>query len=385
MNTRFTLTTALAVALSVPVFAGEWAPGITIDGNMDDWDGQVPAVITDASGDGGSGRDVKAIYLANDANNLYVRIESYNSDAYDGNELSGVDGDNSTSTGFNLFGGGIGSDLLVAGASMFGETTTNFNNGAATPSSLSFGPYVATTDVEFAIPLTTTIPGDILQAFPGGLGSTISFIYGDANSGATDVAGPVQYTLASNPGVAPFNAVIDDFEALDSTANAQKRTHVGTVSAGCSVTRDSDSGVSGYGLKGVFTTAAQPWVTAQIGRRFAKPLNISNAANVLMDVKGDAGATQEMIWLGLIDADGTYLATTDVAVPTTTGWTTLSFGDPASWYLQAGGANNVLDLDQIVEWRIGVSENGTGQGGTFTLVFDNLKVQKATVGDWMLY
>jgi hypothetical protein len=38
---------------------------ITIDGDMSDWDG-VPVAATDATGDGGSGRDMTAIYLAND-------------------------------------------------------------------------------------------------------------------------------------------------------------------------------------------------------------------------------------------------------------------------------------------------------------------------------
>jgi len=388
-----TKTAILAVAAFVGatvVHAQNWAPGISVDGNVDDWEGQIPAAVVDVSGDGGSGRDVKAIYLANDASNLYVRIESYNSDAYDGNEFTGIDGDNSTATGFNLFGLGIGSDTLIAGASAFGETTTNFNNGAANPGSINFYPWWAATDVELAIPLSMTIPGDIAQSFPGGLGSTIAVVFGDGNGGAGDTIGPVTYQLATNPGPSAPTNVIDDFDDIDDVYKAAKRTHIGTVSAGCSInSRNSVAGASGnagdYALAVQHQNANVAWVTSQIGRRFAVPKNLSGAVNVTLDVYGDPAATQEQIWLGLIDADGTYYATTDQAVPTSAGWTTVNFGDPSTWYLQAAGNTPGLDLSNIVEYRIGVSENGNGQGGTFNLRYDNLKIQKAGVNDWALY
>lgn len=169
---------------------------ITIDGDISDW-ADVPVAITDPSGDGGTGRDLRAIYLANNGTMLFIRFESYNSDAFDGNELIGIDGDNSAATGFNLFGGGIGSDTLLGGATAYGETTGNFNSGGATPSGVSFGPFTASTDIELAVDLSTTIPGDIAQSFPGGLGSTIRVIIGDSNGGATDVIGPVSYTLTA--------------------------------------------------------------------------------------------------------------------------------------------------------------------------------------------
>jgi hypothetical protein len=171
---------------------------ITIDGDMSDWDG-VPVAATDDTGDGGTGRDVTALYLANDLNNLYVRIHSANAIAYNGNEFTGIDGDNSAATGFGLFGQSFGSDTLVAGASAYGETTGNFNSGAATPASLSYGPYTDTTDVEFAVSLDSTIPGDISASFPGGIGSTIQVLYGDGNSGAGDLVGPLLYSYRIIP------------------------------------------------------------------------------------------------------------------------------------------------------------------------------------------
>lgn len=380
---------ATAIAMQTSVFAAStWAPGIAVDGAIDDWYGIAP-VATDASGDGGSGRDVVALYVANDANNLYVRIESANVLAFSGNDLVGIDGDTTNSTGFNLFAAGLGSDLLVSGASMYGETTSNFNNGAATPSSVAaFYPWQPASNIEIAIPLNTTIPGDITQAFPGGLGSTIGIIYGDSSN--WDTAGPATYTLATNPGPSPATNILDDCNVFDSNPHAVDRTHEGTVDSGCSVVRTSDTGASGnagdYAIKGTFTMGNTAWVTAQIGRRFATPINLGGAVNVKVDVKGDPAATKQQIWLGLIDADGTYVATTDQPVPTSSAWTTVSFGDPtATWYVQTAGNTPGLDLANIVEWRVGVSNNGDGVGGTFNVSFDNLRIEKAAVSDWSLY
>jgi len=388
MKTRIALTAAMfAVAINYPLTAGTWAPGITVDGYTDDWVGIAPLAI-DAQ-DQSSGRDLKALYVANDGTKLYVRIDSYNSVAFSGNDLIGIDGDTTNTTGFNLFASGIGSDLLVAGASMYGETTSTFNNGAATPNQVSsFYPWQSATTVEIAIPLNTTIPGDIAQAFPGGLGSTISIIAGDSSN--SDTAGPASYTLATDPGLSPLTNVIDNCNAYDSTANANAGTHPGTVDSGCTLTRDSDTGASGqagdYAIKGTFVMPNTAWVTNQIARRFATPINVSGAVNVTVDVKGDTSATHQRIWLGLIDADGTYVATTEQAVPTAAGWTTVSFGDPSTaWYVQTAGSTPGLDLSKIVEWRLGISNNGDAQGGTFSVSFDNIKIQKADVSDWSLY
>lgn len=52
------------------------ANGITIDGNVDDWAGIAP-LATDQSNDGGTydGLDVTAIYLAQDADHLFIRVQ----------------------------------------------------------------------------------------------------------------------------------------------------------------------------------------------------------------------------------------------------------------------------------------------------------------------
>ena len=51
---------------------------ITVDGEVSDWDGLMP-LITDPEGDqtGGPEEDIKAVYVANDAECLYFRMELY--------------------------------------------------------------------------------------------------------------------------------------------------------------------------------------------------------------------------------------------------------------------------------------------------------------------
>ncbi|RMH24540.1 MAG: DUF4832 domain-containing protein [Candidatus Hydrogenedentota bacterium] len=371
---KHALVSALVGAAALS-WAGMWAPGIAIDGNFDDWDGILPAMVTDPSGDGGSGRDVKAVYLANDSQALYIRIESYNSNVFDGNEFIGIDGDNNTATGFNLFGAGIGSDLLVAGASMYGETTANFNNGPATPSSVSaWGPSGATTNVELAIPLSTTMPGNITQAFPGGLGSTIKVLYGDGNSGAWDIAVGL-YTLAT-PTPSPATITIDDCSLYDDHANAAFRTR-DVSNVGCSAGRSRFSaggpgGPTDHALATTHSLSTTAWAASVVAKRFGIPKNILGHQKITLDVYGDPAATNKNLWVGLIDADGTYFAVT-VAFPTSTGWTTVDLGPTSTWLEQSAGSEAGLDRSNIVEWRIGMQNQGANTGGSFAVAYDNLR------------
>jgi hypothetical protein len=372
---------ALTFGFCSAAMAQTWGPGVIIDGSVDEWDGQAPAAVVDPSGDGGTGRDVIAIYMANDANNLYVRLQSANADAFDGNELTGIDGDTTSSTGFNLFGAGLGSDTLIAGASVFGETTASFNSGAATPSGLvGFGPFVASTDIEFAIDLSTTIPGDIAQSFPGGLGSTIDFVFGDSNGGATDVTTGT-YTLATAP-VTPGGLNLDEFDLFDTTANATNRT-IDSSNAGFSVARDTGTGSFGPGLQATFTTAATAFGRAGVIHRFIAPVDITGSTNVDIEVAADAGnpvaAGQDLI-ICLRELDGDFYGF-GAGLPTSTSFTTIAgpgaYGG-AGWFLQgfSTGDGNP-DPDEIAGWYIAVGESGTPSPGTFTFTFDNLNAPGA--------
>lgn len=390
MKANLLLATSAMVLSAGIASAQVWGPGIVIDGEFDDWDGQVPALVAaDPSGDGGGGRDISDFYVANDQNNLYIRIVSYDTNAFDGNEFFGIDGDNSDTTGFNLFGAGLGSDTLIAGASVFGETTASFNSGAATPGSVAWGPFVASTSIELAIQLGTTIPGDIANSFPGGLGSTIALLYGDGNVGSPDVVSGT-YTLASGSSATP-DSTIDDFTLYDNTANAQGRTRDGVSTGGFTYVLDNfaPGGPGGGGdtaLQAAHSNAATAFGLGVFAHRFATPLDITGHIDVTLDVFGDTNITDQQIWVGLLDTDGTYYAVS-AAAPNTASWNTLTFGPTSGWFQQAAGADaGELDLDAIIEWRIGLQE-ASGAGGSFTLAYDNLlaPIPPATVSDWTLF
>jgi len=362
------------LAVSAVGTAGTWAPGIVIDGNFDDWEG-IPAVITDPIGDVSSGRDVKAIYMANDTQYLYVRIESDNSEAYAWSEYLGIDGDNSTASGYNLFGLGIGSDLLVSGASMFSQTTTSFNSGDANPNLLpAFGPYSASTNVELKIPLSTALPnGDITQAFPGGLGSTIRFLYFSAAGEETPIG---TYTLEPNPGTTPpATNTIADFSAYDTDSKMTFWMHDSSW-GGSSVARyrvDGPSGPSDHALGTTHTLSATLWSLSAVAKRFPVPINISGNPYISVKVFGDPAAVNKNLWLGLKDLDGTYMAYV-VPFPTTAAWTNVDKTVPAvtDWYVQTAGSVPGLDLSNIVEWEIGMQNTDTNVGGTFAARYDDL-------------
>ncbi|MGC8842151.1 MAG: DUF4832 domain-containing protein [Candidatus Sumerlaeaceae bacterium] len=355
----------LGAAISA-AYAGTWAPGIQIDGQFDDWDGQVPVLVSDPSGDGAT-RDVKAVYLANDGQYLYVRIESYNSVSYSGDDLSGIDGDNNTATGYNLFGVGIGSDTLVAGGYVYGEKSGQFNSGSATPSTLVWAQ--SGNNIEYRLPLSTTIPGDISQSFPGGLGSTIKFVFGDA-SGSWDYVTPTAYTLSTSQSSIP-SPVLESFDAFDSTSNALLRSR-DLSSSGCSASRDSQSlGSGNYACAVTHSLDSTAWKVSLVGRRFALPRSIAGHTKITLDVLGSPSATNKNLWVGLVDLDGTYYATT-VSYPTTSSWTTVDLGPTSTWLKQADGADGILDLGNIVEWRIGMQNTSSNPGGTFSVAYNNL-------------
>jgi formylglycine-generating enzyme required for sulfatase activity len=63
------------VFYEVPTIA---AGRITLDGEVGDWDGVLPALQDAAQDHGGSGDDIRALYLAQDNDFLYYRIDTYN-------------------------------------------------------------------------------------------------------------------------------------------------------------------------------------------------------------------------------------------------------------------------------------------------------------------
>ncbi|NUP90821.1 MAG: hypothetical protein HUU25_13550 [Candidatus Sumerlaeia bacterium] len=319
-----------------------------------------------------------------------MRIQSANADGYDGNEFSGIDGDSSALTGFNLFGPipPIGSDTLVAGASVFGQTTGNFNSGGATPGAVPFGPFVATTDVEYAIALSTTIPGDIPVSFPGGLGSTIDFIFGDGNGGAGDTARG-SYTLAVDPLLTPA-PIIDEMVLYSTTPSATARTRDISTAGGFSVTRATATGPGGGGDVALAITHTNPAASAfnisLAAHRFATPRNITGHTAIRLDVFGDPALSpaNQNLFVGLVDSGATHFAV-GVGAPNVASWSTVDLGPTSGWFLQAAGDDSALDLANIVEWRIGIQENGNAAGSVSTVLYDNLTAVNAAPAEMSVF
>jgi hypothetical protein len=374
----------------------QWGPGIEIDGSFDDWDGQVPLVFNDPSGDATTGRDLIALYAANDAENLYVRLQYAGADVYDGNNLIGIDGDASNFTGYNLAGTNIGSDTLIAGASAYGETTSTFNAGAASPDAVLWGPFTSDVNIEFAVPLNMTVPGDITQSFPGGLGSLIRLAYTDTPPPSylpDDIAGPGGYVLASAPSFIPLSTVIDAMSLYDTDPHALLRTHdISNPGSTAVAANRPGGGPGGAGDTALQVTHTNPsgtaFVRSLIEHRIAFPVNIAGNDDVTIDVFGDPALTAQNFVVGLRDADGDSFAI-GTGAPVSAEWTTISLGPTSGWFDQnPGTGDDVLDTGHIVGWYAGTEEQTTS-GSTATLGYDNLQIVITTTGvdrqTWTLY
>jgi len=143
---------------------------ITIDGDMSDW-ADIPVIYEDTIGDGGEHFDFAAAYIANDANNLYIRVTFAEPEPYGEYPWFlniGFDTDLNPNTGFG-WAPGFGAEWVVQGASVFdqrdcefvcieGETGPENNWGAFY--FVDVAPLEETTDFEVAIPRDLTFVND---------------------------------------------------------------------------------------------------------------------------------------------------------------------------------------------------------------------------------
>lgn len=170
MNAKHFAAACAILAMAVPaalaqdmgfVFPDPVFANITIDGEFGDWEGIEPAAV-DPAGDGGAHFDFAAVYLANDNEYMYFRIEFTEPQPYGDFSWfvnTGFDMDLNGSTGFP-WGGGTGAEFVVQGASIFdqrdcdwicieGEASPENNWGAFAYADVA--PFDLTTDVEFAV------------------------------------------------------------------------------------------------------------------------------------------------------------------------------------------------------------------------------------------
>jgi PEP-CTERM motif len=186
-----------ACVLARNASAGTYA-NITIDGSFSDW-GSVPVAYTDASGDG-SPTDLATIQIANDANNLYLRLTYYtavNPQAGSGIFLA-IDNDNNTATGFDVFGLGlVGAEAGWQNDFPFAQSNGVFNTGGGlTGAAALISPYnTVTTEQEYSISRSATFTATGTPVFPGDTFTLLEYTV----DGTADVAGPVQYTFATVP------------------------------------------------------------------------------------------------------------------------------------------------------------------------------------------
>jgi hypothetical protein len=168
-------TNVVALTATPRKSTGSTYAGITIDGAFADW----PAgslVWSDPSGDQGTApSDLKAVWMANDRDYVYFRIDTWNAHDFHahGNNLF-LDADRSGATGFDPFLAGLlGGELLMQGDSLYSEKLGGFNDGYIAP--VAIAPYATSaTSWEWKIPRSLAHPA---SAGGGAVFDDIGFRY----------------------------------------------------------------------------------------------------------------------------------------------------------------------------------------------------------------
>ncbi|MGC9329072.1 MAG: hypothetical protein ACP5I1_15675 [Candidatus Hinthialibacter sp.] len=144
---------------------------ISVDGDVSDWDGVNPAYIDSIGDQNGSPFDFAAAYIANDENNLYIRISfaepsPFGESGWLVNVVFNTDLDAGTGYGFA---GLTGSEFFIQSGGVFDqrsgqnfvdvvEQTAENNWGAF--ASADTAPYEETRDVEIALARDLTFSDD---------------------------------------------------------------------------------------------------------------------------------------------------------------------------------------------------------------------------------
>lgn len=201
-TTKLKTFTILAVSLCGVIssaFAGTYA-NIAIDGNLSDW-ADVPLAYTAPLGSSDA-IQYENVYLANDANNLYIQFTLYSArpDAFaNGYDNLFIDTDNNPATGYSV--GGIGSEILVQWGSGYQELSGNFNAGSIENLGWSIAGSPDSMDFELAISRNATYASDGSPVFAN---NTISILLEGDDTSYNNVefappSGGITYTFAPVP------------------------------------------------------------------------------------------------------------------------------------------------------------------------------------------
>lgn len=183
MRDRFTSWLAgAAVLLMVSAATAGTYSQIVINGDFSDW-ADVPLLAIDPAE--GGGVDYASVKVANDDDYIYVYLSLHTAaDPWTVTSKVGLDGDGNHGTGFAVFGGLIGSELMIEGATAYQQAGGGFNEGTLAAGTVSQSPFaVSATEFEFRIDrnvVGVTAPFDGISLITG---DAIEFLLWDDVSG----------------------------------------------------------------------------------------------------------------------------------------------------------------------------------------------------------
>lgn len=216
---KLTLLASLLTMMSGAVslaHAGTFA-NITIDGSTSDWTGIAPAYTDEDGVNNPGGVDFQNVYLANDANYLYIRFTLMQpADPVSfGNTYLWLDNDNNSGTGYQPFGNpNFGASLMIIGGQAYQEAGGGFNEGTLTTADVAYGAAaVPGTDFEFRIARNVT---GVAGAFTGValLDNTTIEVQLGTEAGGTDSLpswsnyGTLSYSFAPAPVPEPATSAL---------------------------------------------------------------------------------------------------------------------------------------------------------------------------------
>ena len=253
---RLLLGIALACACGTSALAGTFK-SITIDGDTSDWVGVAPAYTDEDGVNNPSGVDFQNVYLANDANYLYIRFTlKQTANPFLGNTYIWLDNDNNSVTGFHPFGNTLfGSSLMIISDQAYQEAGGGFNEGTLTNASVAYGALtVPGTNFEFRIARNVTGVSGAYAGVPLLNNTTIEVQLGTDGGGGDSLPswgnyGSLSYTFATAPAVLTTNFPLVTLTNSSWKVN-QSGTDLGTTWLGQAYDDTQSPWSSGTGLFG---------------------------------------------------------------------------------------------------------------------------------------
>ena len=191
------------LAGNIPVQDAALSPTrMKMDGLFDDWEGIDPLIVDPAGDSGAAVADYLALYVANDENYIYLRIQTSGAVDLDASGLCNIfiDTDQNAATGYSALGATLGSEMLIQAGQGYAQRGGGFNEGNITALGYLQMPAGGGTDVEIRLSRAATFA----DASPVFGESGLNLLLESENSSwateelAPDSGPPAQYTMDSN-------------------------------------------------------------------------------------------------------------------------------------------------------------------------------------------